>query len=199
MGFLNAFKKMFRGKRYKVCDRLCAMGVDARIPERGRPEENIGMDAWPWGRGERPFESEALIEIRGSPIRWVNVLAVEKPGGQYVTSTYVVTRWVYVVPDPCVSTQAGYMLAKSVRVRSVPLIGSVSNIRWDCKSPSNLIKRISDDVFLNQSLIRLNEDITLCSFLEYNCWSILSSRPPSREKWNCYETIARHLLESSKK
>ena len=193
----------------KVCAGLCAIGLDARIVERGQPEENIGEEGWVLGKDEK---SLGLIEIRDSPIRRVNVLKIVR--GKGTQSEGVVYRNVYVVPDPSVSSKGGYMVAKSVRAKSVPLIGRVVDIRWEGgKSHSNLMRRISEDILLNRSLIRLKEDVTIRTFLEYNCWSILSSRSsvggfpgslfgrpaPSREQWNCYETIARHLLEPSGK
>ncbi|MBA7670594.1 hypothetical protein ES703_78740 [subsurface metagenome] len=159
-------------------------------------------------------KSLGLIEIRDSPIRWVNVLDIVRGKGTQSEAEAVVHRNVYVVPNSSVSSKGGYMLAKSVRVKSTPLIGRVVDIRWEGgKSHGNLMRRMSDDVLLNQSLIRLKEDVTIRGFPEYNCWAILSSRSsvggflggffghpaPSRKQWDCYETIARHLLEHSGK
>ena len=196
----------FRNKtRDKVCARLCAIGLDAIVVDRGRPEENIGEEGWVFGENEK---SLGLIEVRDSPIRWVNLLdIVRNRGTQYQAVDH---RNVYLVPDPTVSSKGEYMMAKSVRVKSTPLIGRVVDIRWEGgKSHGNLIRRMSDDILLNRSLIRLKEDVTIRSFPEYSCWAILSSRSgtgglfghpaPSREQWNCYESVARHLLESSGK
>lgn len=206
MACLDALKDKLITRR-KVCAGLRSLGLDAIIVKRGRPEENIGEEGWVLGRDEK---SLGLIEVRDSPIRWVNVLDIVR--GKGTEGETVVHRNVYLIPDPMVSSKGGYMLAKSVRVKSTPLIGRVIDIRWEGgKSHGNLMRRMSDDILLNRSLIRLKEDVTIRGLPEYSCWAILSNRSsvggfpwrffghpaPSREQWDCYELIARHLLESS--
>jgi len=208
MAFLNALTDKLI-TRHKVCAGLRRLGLDAIVVTRGRPEENIGEEGWVLGKDEK---SLGLIEVRDSPIRWVNVLDIVQGKGTQGES--VVHRNVYLIPDSMVSSKGGYMLAKSVRVRSTPLIGRVVDIRWEGgKSHGNLMRRMSDDILINRSLVRLKEDITIRGFPEYSCWAILSSRSsvggfpwgffgrpaPSREQWSCYETIAHHLLESDRK
>ena len=67
MGFFNNIKETLRDKtRDKVCTRLCAIGVESRMAERGRSEEHIGARVIGASLG--------LIEIQDSPICWVNVV-----------------------------------------------------------------------------------------------------------------------------
>jgi len=61
MGFFDNIKETFRDKtRDKVCTRLCSIGVDARIAERGRPEEKLGCSGLQRSLG--------LLDIHGEPI-----------------------------------------------------------------------------------------------------------------------------------
>ncbi len=208
MAFFDALKDKLIS-RHKVCAGLRRLGLDAIVMKRGCPEENIGEEGWVLGKDEK---SLGLIELRDRPIRWVNVLDIVR--GKGTQGEDVVHRNVYLVPDPMVSSKGEYMLANSVRVKSIPLIGRVVDIRWEGgKSHGNLMRRMSNDILLNRSLIRLKEDVTIRGFPEYSCWAILSSRSsvggfpwsffghpaPSREQWDCYENIARHLLEPSGK
>jgi len=67
MEIFRTLKEMLRDKtRDKVCTRLCAVGVDARIAERGRPEEKLGCIGLKRSLG--------LVEIHREPIHWVNVI-----------------------------------------------------------------------------------------------------------------------------
>jgi len=186
----------------KVCAGLCAIGLDAHVVEGHHLE---GKDTLGWVLG-KDDQSLGLIEIRDSPIRWVNVIKEKR-------SEEVDYRNVYVVRDQNVSARGEYRLIESVQVRKMPLFGRVVDIRWEGKLQDNLIRRLNEDVLLIRSLIKLKEKVTVRSFPEYKCWSISSSRTstgnipwilfarpaPSRAQWDCYETIARHLLESSKK
>lgn len=187
------------GRRVKgnLCASLNRLGLNAQITERGRPEEHIGEN---W-KGK----SQGLIEIEGSLIRWVNVLKQEGTGGEHGSpDTYTN---VYLIPSSTVYVEAYYEM-QSIRVKSVPLFGEVVDIRWKTDLEGDLIQRINGDVTLKESLIKLNEDVTIRSFPNDGCWAIVSrryhgwfgpqkQRAPSRAQWECYKTIARHLLEAS--
>jgi len=165
MGFLDTIKETLRDKaRDRVYARLCAIGVDARIAERGRPEEKLGCIGLKRSLG--------LVEIRGEPISWVNVINWT----QHFPGNVQKYRNVYLVHDPNLSTKS--------------------------KLNGNEIgRRIKKDVLLNQGLIGLARDIEILAFPEDKCWAILSkdyegrNPPPSSEEWNSFITIARHLLE----
>lgn len=209
-GFWGKLREKMRDKtRDELCAYLCTMGLDARMAERRRPEEHIWKLA----------KSLGLIAISDSPIRWVNVCEFE--GGQYTSTTY---RNVYLVPDPRVAGE-GYLELKSVRVKSKPVFGEVVDLRWQAKfvfverwlwgrpalevkrvplgSESDLVTRLNDDSELKERLTMLKEDVKIRSYPSWG-WAIESGhsiKQPmlSREQWNCYETIARHLLESGGK
>jgi hypothetical protein len=80
---------------------------------------------------------------------------------------------------------------------------------WDEDMEDKLLDRINNDNSLKENLIRLNEDITVRSVPNFWCWAISSGSyqesglgvevktlGPSQEQWECYEMVARHLLES---
>jgi len=189
------------------------MDLDAQVAKRGQPEEGIA--------GGLMGTSLGLIEIRGSLIRWINLL--EHPGSRYASTTYTN---VYVVPDVQVRS-GGYLELRSARVRDASVYGRVVDLRWtanfvgtrvaaasgqgrDEEAESDLLRRVTEDVALKEGLIGLNEDITVRSVPNYWCWAISSGSyqegglgpksrrlAPSREQWDCYQAIARHLLEFS--
>jgi hypothetical protein len=179
---------------------LQSIGLDVIGVKRGRPEEDTSFIV------NQAGESLGLIEIQNSPIQWVNV--VEKPGNasQGTSLSYIN---IYLIS----STKApfsGYHEAKSMRVRNIPIIGHVKDIRWKSKIGAwdDFIQRIDEDVSLKQVLIRLRKDIEVRSFPKQNCWGIWSRqswfdsakglKKISREEVGCYETTARHLLELGK-
>jgi len=118
--------------------------------------------------------SLGLVEIRGEPISWVNVINWT----QHFPGNVQKYRNVYLVHGLYLSTKS--------------------------KLNGNEIgRRIKKDVLLNQGLIGLDRDIEILALPEDKCWAILSkdyqgrNPPPSSEEWNSFITIARHLLESS--
>ena len=153
---------------HRIYTGLRAIGLDAQKVERGRPEEHIGEDS----KGK----SQGLIEIQDGPIRRVNVLKEKGTGGEHgPPDTYTN---VYLVPSPTGYVKT-YGEIKSIRKKSVPLIGRVVDIRWEANFEGDLIRKISEDVSLNENLIKLNEDVTIRGFPEYGCWGIVSRRYPT--------------------
>jgi len=205
-GFFGKIREKLRDKtRDKLCSHLCAMGVDARIAERGRLEERL----------RTRWSSLGLIETRNSAICWVNVL--NQSGLEHTVYSNV-----YLVPDPRVP-KGGYLELKSVRVKSAPVFGRVLDLRWEAnfvtigiksmpvltrksvpvKMESNFIRRLNEDISLKESLLGLNEEVMIRSFEDWGWvmesggeWPATTVPMPSRKQWDCYETIARHLLEA---
>jgi len=201
MSFFQGMEKKLRDKtRDKLCADLCAIGLDARLVEGRRPEKRAGA---PWGGGG---SSLGLIEIKGEPICWVNVLKTAPIRGGIVYTN------VYLVPDASVSNK-GHLRAESTRVKSMPVFGRVVDIRWEGQLPANLINQMNGDTSLKERLIELEEDIFVCSYPELGCWAIITSRhragwvawgvtrpsPPSKERWDCYKAIANYLLKPIRK
>ena len=214
MRLLDKIKARLKDRtRRRLCAELCAIGLNARIMERGQPEEGIS--------GGLMGASLGLIAIENSPIRWVNLL--EHPASRYASATYTN---VYITPDSRVRS-GGYLELRSARRRSASVYGRVIDIdwtanfvgtrvvvnpeeEWDEDMEERLLDRINNDTFLKTNLIQLNEDITVRSVPNFWCWAISSGSyqesglsyeqkklAPSLEQWQCFEAMARHLVEVS--
>jgi hypothetical protein len=200
-------------KRHRLCTHLRTIDLNVQVPERGLPEEGIS--------GGLMGTSIGLIEVQESPIRWINML--EHPASRYASAAFTN---VYVVPDHRVRS-GGYLELRSVRQRNASVYGRVIDLywtanfvgtrvntsleeEWDEDMEDKLLDQMNNDESLKAGLIRLNEDITVRSVPNFWCWAISSGSyqesglglearkiGPSREQWECYEMIARHLLESS--
>jgi len=173
-----------------LVDGLRAIGLEVRVAEAGRPERHVAGVSW----GKR---SQLLIEICREPIRWVNV--VTQARGQKTQHTNI-----YVIPDSSISKE-GWL--RAARVKTIPIFGRVVDLRWKGKLAVSLIRRLDQDVLLSQTLMSLKEDIEVWSEPEFGCWSLVSLQHkfdvrtarlwqpvPNEKKWECYKTIARHLL-----
>lgn len=198
---MERLKEKFRDKtRDSLCADLCALGINAQMAERGRPEEHIiVLDRGLYLNVRR--ESLGLIEIRDSPIRWVNV--VRRRLGGFIPERISYSNE-YLVPDPNMPTKQ-YLKAKSVSKRNVPLTGIITDLHWEGDLEGDSIRRMNEDILLKEALIELKEDLEIGGYPDYQHWAIATKwlsadrLRVSREQWDCYETIARHLLESSGK
>ena len=119
-------------------------------------------------------------------------------------------RNIYLVPDSSVYAE-GDKWAKFYKVKRPPFIGRVVGFRW-VGMPSDLINQLNSDLLLNHSLTRLKKEIHIHSYLDYvtetGYWAIVPESDPTdwfqlesdaRTCWDCYNTIARYLLESGGK
>jgi hypothetical protein len=187
------------------------MGLDVRLSERGVREEGIS--------GGLMGNSLGLIEVRSSPIRWINLL--EHPASRYAPSAYTN---IYLVPDERIPS-GGYLELKSTHVRDVSVHGRVVDLRWtadfvrtrgvatsgqaeEARTGGDIARRLDKDTSLKEALIRLGESITVRSAPSFWCWAMSSDSyqggsvggvarrlAPSQEQWDCYQAIARYLLE----
>jgi len=95
MEIFRTLRETLRDKtRDRVCTGLRAIGVDARMAERGRPEEKLGCSGLQRSLG--------LVEIHGEPIQWVNVINWT----QHFPANVQKYRNVYLVHDPHLSTKS---------------------------------------------------------------------------------------------
>lgn len=195
LSFFHTIKEKLRNKTGdRLCAELCAMGLNARMAEWGELKQDMFLY-------DMPGSSLGLIEIQHSPIRLVNVR--KRGGDQYTPDVY---SKLYLVPDPSVWAK-GYaqVEAKFVRAKSGPLKGRVADIHWKSYFEDDFLRRLEQDVSLKQALIRLGQEIRVERRQEWGCWVIWSPgeeyrlSAPSREEWDCYQMIARRLLELGEK
>lgn len=170
----------------ELCAGLQALGIPAQMSVRGRPEEKITS-----GRGK----SLGVIDIAGSAIRWVNVKKRATSGGQYGGGGIY---WYaeYGVPDPNMGLTYPSVNIESIRVKKIPLIGKVIGLRWKGKDFGlGILFRLTGDVSLAQPIIA-SDDLEIEAYPEHGCYLLTVQRcsAPSEMLWNCYQTIAGHLL-----
>ena len=181
MGFFDKVKDSFREKtRDKVYSALKSIGVDAKLAGNGRPEENIKC-----GFG---IHSLGIIEIDEGPIRWGNIrINVNE------------TNWIdFGVPDPRLNQSEHEVLIQAHFRKTLFGLGRVVDLIWRGEDSSlGIIQRLNDDIPLKNTLMRTNAyDFTVSSYNNPSCWIISVSYdiPPTEDLWNCYQSIAKHLL-----
>ena len=170
--------------RDDVWGSLRALGIQAQMSGRGRPEEKI------LSLGQ---QSLGVIEIVEGPIRWINVrtIPIVAIGLESERHTY---ELVYGVPDPKV--QSGF---PEVRLEAIDVIrwGLVSiGVRWQGKDFGlRLIDRLNDDVSPKPIMDKC--DLEIAANPEHSCWIVTAGTPgsfPSKVLWDCIQSLARHLL-----
>lgn len=181
MGFFDKAKETFREKtRDKVCSALKSIGVDAKLAENGRAEENLRC-----GFG---IHSLGIIDIGEGPIQWVNI-RIDVNG----------TNWIdYGVPDPRLSQSQHRVLIQAHFRKTLFGLGRVVDLVWRGEDSSlGILHRLNNDMPLKNTLMEANVyDFTIINYNNPSCWIISAaySIPPTEELWNCYQSIAEHLL-----
>ena len=163
-------------RRDELCASLQAMGVDARMKERGQPEEKTGEG------------SLGLIDIGRGPIRWINVRLVDR--GE--TSVRIND---YGVPD---SRNLPELAIQSVRVKTFPLFGRVIDVRWKGNDLGRgIAERLGSDATIKGAIIGNGDEVAVVAGGGYGGWLIRpkTAATPSAEQWRCYQAIGEHLLE----
>ena len=178
--------------RDKVCTALQALGIQAEMSERGRPEERIYA-----GLANR---SLGVIDIVEGPIRWVNCITawfasvdMDSDMPEYL---------VYGVPDPKVQSGFPKVRVKAVAVRTLPIFGKVKRVRWKGNDFGLGIKEhLSQNVM---EPIGLLESLHIGSFeirahLDRGCWTLIARDvlTPSKGEWDFYLSVASYLVETS--
>ena len=180
MGFFDKVKDSFRDKtRDNVCNVLQGIGVDAQMVERGRSEEEIGRDV----EGDN---SKGVIDIKGGPIRWVNITT--KHDGETV-----LCRIMHGVPDSRLTGQ-------SDQPYIIPDLMS-GDLRWHGEDFGlGLLSRLNDDASLRGLIMKRNltkaRVVGIQAYSSQGCWVISTDGyfEKSEELWTCCQVIAQHLL-----
>ena len=183
------FDKVSEALRDKTRDNLCAtlqsIGVDAQMAERGLAEEGIecGMSSTSLG----------MIEIGKSTIHWLNVIKRERgfAGGEI---TYFIK---YGVPDPRLRTGSPKVKIKARLKDTLFGLRKATDLQWEGKdSGLGIINRLNSDITLKNLIAKTKVNVKISAW-DYPSYWIISTDPipvGSEELWNCYQSIARHLL-----
>ena len=183
----DALRESFRDKsRDNICAGLQRFGVNARMAARGSGEGS----------------SLGIIDIDGGPIPWVNVRKVVTSGGSYPyggggSTTYYTDYGVNVPYRPPNAT------IKSVRRKAFPLLGQVLDTDWraggsdrDSGVVADILRRLGEDAQVREAVMATRDvEITRTGSRSW----IISTKTrevPWPQAWNCYQAIARHLIEA---
>ena len=114
--------------------------------------------------------------------------------GRYYSTLYLIhDPSVYY---PSVHDKRDVIKARSKRVKEIPVIGKVKDVVWEGNLGENVMRRLNEDQYLKQELIRLRHDVKIGICPDISYWKIEVSgylTKQVREKWDVYEAIARNL------
>lgn len=198
MGFFGKAREKVRDKtRNRICADLQRLGVDAQMATRGRCEEKVRSAFFNFfvALFGTSMESLGIIDIPDSLIRWVNVRK------SMAVSQYGVSQPSYYidcgVPDFRLNPNFKLRI-KSVHFKHFSLWRKEKvDLRWKGKdSGSGIIRRLDSDISIKQAIMMSDSDLTIHANGDRRCWIISTEFHDilSRELWNCYQTIAKHLI-----
>jgi len=175
----------------ELCDCLRNIGVNAQIAEPSLVKHVEGVI----GASIITSYKSGTVDIPDGPIRWCNLMEQQSwgpsPGG---TKTNWFMR--YGVPDQRLSLSLPEIKIKpKLKKRGLLGTGGVVDMQWEGKDGGiGIIDRLSSDVSLKSPIMNTGGDVEIRAYRRYGCWLIRTSFEPSEELWNCYQSIAQHLL-----
>ena len=158
--------------RERIHSGLQEMDAEARLADAAQPEENIGYSlGTPLG----------LIRVGEGAIRWINVRRSAPLGlARRHGSSYDIELG---VPDRSLGPRSPKVHIKSVKVKRLPLLSHVEDVRWKGKDFGlRIIDRLNSDDSLKA--LMWNTDLEMRSFPDKRCWLLsmwqISRIAPSR-------------------
>ncbi|UCE53017.1 MAG: hypothetical protein JSV31_27810 [Desulfobacterales bacterium] len=147
MGKLDEFILKDKASQ-RLCEKACAdlktLGLSARIVKEYRAEEKVGINSDEVAKGH-------LIEIRNSPISWINIIWRWPFGSAMVSPVSQESPFIfaYLIANPSLKySKREYATIKPVGLRSLPFIGPVSGIHWKGVYADDIIQRLKTDMIL---------------------------------------------------
>ena len=192
--------------RDELCARLQDLGMSARLADRVpvnriadlRPEERSGPG------------SLGIIVIADGPIPWVNVRKRTISQADE-SSTYYYTDYGVNVPYATPNTTI-----ESVRRRDTPR-GKAIDAEWKAEGPdqdsalvADVLRRLGEDAQVTEAIIATGDVAVDTRFPGLgrgwdgtgtgSAWVITpyTEEVPTRQEWDCYQAIARHLIEAGR-
>ncbi|MFC1874189.1 hypothetical protein ACFLYX_02690 [Chloroflexota bacterium] len=183
---------------------LKSWGVKARINNRVKDVELMSIS----GHGT----TFCIIEIEEGPIRWISIQWKAKTklirdhlghilDNSYDRYYYVACSIEYGIPDQRLTTHlVGELMAQLRiqlgRIRILPIVGKIISVRWKGNDVGmGIITWLNQDISLKKSLVTSPElEITAQYYDSRWIMSVKASHLPSQKLWDCYQSIARHLL-----
>ena len=185
--------------------------------------KHLGVDTY-MEKGSKTYQAQWFINISEGPIRQAVIeSSVHAYSDPDYYEDYVWRIW-YRVPLigrclPKVFSQFDLsQVLRSVRVRKFPIFGKDFEVRWETSKSmpegdaiiSELVARLSQDSMVRKSIVE-GVDVAVHTDHSRGCWvfdggpgsdsitpasttGIFEELAPTREQWDCYQAIARHLL-----
>ena len=160
MGKLDEFILKDKASR-RLCEKACAdlktLGLSAKIIKEHRAEEKVGIASNEAAKGH-------LIELRSSPISWINIIWRWPYGSVMVSSVSQKSPFIfaYLIANYGLKfTKREYAIIKQIKQRSLPLIGQVSGVGWRGVYADDIIQQLKNDVILNQRLMKVRKNKNL--------------------------------------
>jgi hypothetical protein len=133
------------------CSKLRAIGLEVELAPKENPEEFYYPRVW----GEN-WKSLGLIQIKRSPILWVNVLRAQGSGDN--PDTY---RWICGIPDV---RHLPEIRVRAFRVKSFPIFGHVIDLVWKGNdNNSGIIRSLSADQRLKETIFNSHKTNHPCT------------------------------------
>ena len=180
----------------KACADLKTLGLSAGIVTEYRAEEKVGINSDEVAKGH-------LIEIRNTPISWINIIWRWPFGSVMASSVSQESPFIfaYLIANSSLKySNRKYAAIKPVRLRSLPFVGPVSGIQWKGVYADEIISQLKTDIIINHFLTTAWPNMKIYCYPDHGYWSITeegSSWPGlSRGKWECYRRIAKYLQPS---
>ena len=162
--------------RDKMATSLEAAGIQAEMVDRnlGRPEENIrvGFSAM---FGLRLGQSSlGLIDIRtDDPISWINVVRIKR-ADKHGPARY---RVVFGMPDQNIPMKHKPLKLKTVRKKTFPLCGKVTDVSWRGEANTSLLaKTLSEDEQIDRVVADLGDVTIFTHPNEFQGWTIETTK-----------------------
>jgi hypothetical protein len=172
---------------------LKELGVDARIVERTEQKHAFAaitslVRSWLTG-------PSAEIEIDGGPVSAVSLWSKSEPKADYYD--YFTD---YLVGDVRIDRSLTKLSLKPVLRTRFPVVGDYVDVSWKGNDRRlGIVGRLQSDASLKKQLIDGRvDDLIIQADPKRRAWMLRRTgwQSPSRELWSCYQTIARHLLET---
>ena len=176
---------------------LEAAGIQAEMVGRdlGRPEEKIRTPKL------LAKSSLGLIDIRtDSPISWINVVRTKR-ADKHGPARY---RAVFGIPDQSIPMNHKQLKLKTVRKKTFPLFGKVTDVSWTGEANTSLLaKTLSEDEEIDRAVADLGDVTIFTHPNQFQGWTIeinkiFSPHPPfvTIDRWEALKHIANYLISS---
>jgi len=202
MSFFHKLRELVSSKPDRTREELCAVlqsyGVEVQLAVRKRPEEKIGSGRWR-NIGPVPFLaatqgiSLGVIDVTTGLIRWVNVL-------EYQWEDSPTDHWyLYAVPDCRIHAEFPKVRLKLAVMRKSWYRETIG-VNWKGEDYGlGIIERLSKlsitNVIIDSHRQGIDADLEIDAEPKHGYWLMWTKTVPTRELWDCYQSIAVELLE----